>query len=143
MRKMNGVNIDSQKIKMLLAKDDKYKKELAIYCKMNPNSVWRMLESGRTDLDNAYKIAEFLNVDISEIAFRVEPRDLMGEREMKKELDEIMNELKAKEREIVRLRYELEEKDREAIRLNHDIIRMSSQLRSIAGGDISDTNLIP
>ena len=66
--KLNKMKVDGNKIKTLLTQIGSTQKELSKYCKINTATVSKLIKSGHTSESNTRLIANFLKVNLNEIA---------------------------------------------------------------------------
>jgi len=66
--KLSKMKVDGNKIKTLLAQIGSTQKELSKYCKINTATVSKLIKSGHTSESNTRLIANFLKVNLNEIA---------------------------------------------------------------------------
>ena len=62
------MKVDGNKIKTLLTQIGSSQKELSKFCKINTATVSKLIKSGHTSENNARLIANFLKVNLNEIA---------------------------------------------------------------------------
>ena len=62
------MKVDGNKIKTLLTQIGSTQKELSKYCKINTATVSKLIKSGHTSESNTRLIANFLKVNLNEIA---------------------------------------------------------------------------
>jgi len=66
--KLSKMKVDGNKIKTLLTQIGSTQKELSKYCKINTATVSKLIKSGHTSESNTRLIANFLKVNLNEIA---------------------------------------------------------------------------